>query len=149
MVSPSASLTFTVNETSNPHAEFSPSLSSQNGQPLETEANILPDTSDEYPPDLQDAEKADVDPRPVFTGFDPSSFPDGGLQAWLVVSGAFCCLFCSFGWINCKLDHTCTIACYHPFLIGVFEQASACSRLTMKKIYYAITHRALSRGSPR
>ncbi len=32
----------------------------------------------------------------------PDAFPDGGLQAWLVVLGAFCCLFCSFGWINCK-----------------------------------------------
>ncbi|KAJ5086942.1 hypothetical protein NUU61_008249 [Penicillium alfredii] len=27
--------------------------------------------------------------------------PDGGLQAWLVVLGAFCGLFVSFGWINC------------------------------------------------
>ena len=33
--------------------------------------------------------------------WDPSQFPDGGLKAWLVVAGAFCCLFCSFGWINC------------------------------------------------
>ena len=28
--------------------------------------------------------------------------PDGGAQAWLVVLGAFCGLFVSFGWINCK-----------------------------------------------
>ncbi|KAJ5374588.1 Major facilitator superfamily domain general substrate transporter, partial [Penicillium concentricum] len=27
--------------------------------------------------------------------------PDGGVQAWLVVLGAFCGLFVSFGWINC------------------------------------------------
>ncbi|KAF1816712.1 putative monocarboxylate permease [Eremomyces bilateralis CBS 781.70] len=33
--------------------------------------------------------------------FDPSAFPDGGLKAWTVVIGAFACLFCSFGWINC------------------------------------------------
>ncbi|KAK3370617.1 putative monocarboxylate transporter [Podospora didyma] len=26
--------------------------------------------------------------------------PDGGLQAWLVVLGSWCVLFCSFGWIN-------------------------------------------------
>lgn len=25
---------------------------------------------------------------------------DGGLPAWLVVCGAFCCLFCGFGWVN-------------------------------------------------
>ncbi|KAK6069026.1 monocarboxylate permease-like protein [Seiridium cupressi] len=28
-------------------------------------------------------------------------FPDGGRKAWLSVAGASCCLFCSFGWINC------------------------------------------------
>ncbi|KAI5457843.1 major facilitator superfamily domain-containing protein [Mariannaea sp. PMI_226] len=33
---------------------------------------------------------------------DPlQDFPDGGLQAWLTVLGAFCGLFSSFGWINC------------------------------------------------
>ena len=34
--------------------------------------------------------------------WDPSQFPDGGMAAWLVVAGAFCCVFCSFGWINCE-----------------------------------------------
>lgn len=33
---------------------------------------------------------------------DPSQFPDGGRQAWLVVGGAFIGLIVSFGWINCK-----------------------------------------------
>lgn len=28
--------------------------------------------------------------------------PDGGLQAWMTVTGAFCGLFVSFGWINCE-----------------------------------------------
>jgi MFS family permease len=28
-------------------------------------------------------------------------FPDGGLQAWSVVFGGWCCLFASFGWIMC------------------------------------------------
>jgi hypothetical protein len=28
-------------------------------------------------------------------------FPDGGLEAWLVVAGGFCTVFASFGWINC------------------------------------------------
>ncbi|KAK6369335.1 hypothetical protein LTS17_009677 [Exophiala oligosperma] len=32
---------------------------------------------------------------------DPSSFPDGGTEAWLTVLGGFCCLFNSWGWINC------------------------------------------------
>jgi len=33
--------------------------------------------------------------------FHPSQFPDGGFQAWLVVAGAACGMFCSFGWLNC------------------------------------------------
>jgi hypothetical protein len=32
----------------------------------------------------------------------PNDFPDGGLQAWTVVAGGFCAIFCSFGWINCE-----------------------------------------------
>ena len=27
--------------------------------------------------------------------------PDGGIKAWSVVLGAWCCLFASFGWVNC------------------------------------------------
>ncbi|KUM65795.1 hypothetical protein ACN42_g1262 [Penicillium freii] len=25
---------------------------------------------------------------------------DQGLRAWIVVFGAWCCLFCAFGWVN-------------------------------------------------
>jgi hypothetical protein len=28
--------------------------------------------------------------------------PDGGLEAWTVVLGAWCCSFCCFGWMNSK-----------------------------------------------
>lgn len=31
----------------------------------------------------------------------PPEFPDGGLQAWLTVTGASVALFASFGWVNC------------------------------------------------
>lgn len=31
----------------------------------------------------------------------PSDIPDGGLEAWLVVLGGWCGLFCTFGLINC------------------------------------------------
>ena len=34
-------------------------------------------------------------------GPNPANFPDGGREAWLVVLGGWCCMFCSFGWINC------------------------------------------------
>ncbi|KAK0383945.1 hypothetical protein NLU13_8036 [Sarocladium strictum] len=37
----------------------------------------------------------------VPSGPDPAAFPDGGLQAWLVVMGGFFAVFASFGWINC------------------------------------------------
>ncbi|KAF2844312.1 MFS general substrate transporter [Plenodomus tracheiphilus IPT5] len=30
----------------------------------------------------------------------PDEPPDGGLQAWTVVLGAWCCSFCCYGWIN-------------------------------------------------
>lgn len=30
--------------------------------------------------------------------------PDGGLEAWLVVVGAWCTSFCSFGWVNSESD---------------------------------------------
>lgn len=30
----------------------------------------------------------------------PDAPPDGGLTAWLVVVGAWCTSFCSFGWVN-------------------------------------------------
>lgn len=41
-----------------------------------------------------DAEKA-AQPKP--SGSDP---PDGGTVAWLVILGAWCTSFCSFGWLN-------------------------------------------------
>ncbi|SPO01386.1 related to monocarboxylate transporter 2 [Cephalotrichum gorgonifer] len=40
-------------------------------------------------------------------GFRPQDFPDGGREAWLVVAGGWCALFCTFGLVNC---------------IGVFQQ---------------------------
>jgi hypothetical protein len=41
-----------------------------------------------------DPEQA-VQPEP--SGNDP---PDGGLAAWLVILGVWCCSFCSYGWMN-------------------------------------------------
>lgn len=67
--------------------------------PQKTDANIMPETADE--PQELDLEKAEADRKTKPLGpMHPASFPDGGAEAWLVVSGAFCCLFCSFGWIN-------------------------------------------------
>ena len=35
-------------------------------------------------------------PKPVVGGINPADFPDGGLEAWLVVLGGWCCLFCKY-----------------------------------------------------
>ena len=67
----------------------------------QTEANILPEVENQdYEKDIEKVASEKLAPPPSAT--DPSSFPDGGLEAWLVVFGGFCCLFVSFGWINCK-----------------------------------------------
>ncbi|KAJ4357131.1 uncharacterized protein N0V89_001706 [Didymosphaeria variabile] len=57
---------------------------------------------------LQVSMAAEPSPTPVSektaqasAGPDPKAFPDGGLEAWLVVMGGFCAVFASFGWINC------------------------------------------------
>ena len=73
----------------------------------QTEANILPETAEN--PAEADLEKAVSEKKPAVGMIDPSSFPDGGFEAWMVVAGAFCCLFVSFGWINCKSAHCLTL----------------------------------------
>ena len=58
------------------------------------------------------ASQASTSSREAFPVLDPekapspkassvSDPPDSGLKAWSVVLGAWCCLFASFGWINC------------------------------------------------
>ncbi|KAL8953618.1 MAG: hypothetical protein Q9222_000544 [Ikaeria aurantiellina] len=106
MASPSDSATFTINEKTDLRDRSASNIHSASKEPDETDAHILPDTSDDTAADhISDTEKGSSDVKPAVAGFDPSSFPDGGVQAWLAVSGAFCCLFCSFGWINCKRAH--------------------------------------------
>ncbi|KAJ2972851.1 hypothetical protein NQ176_g6925 [Zarea fungicola] len=52
-------------------------------------------------------EERQVDDRSDATAVDDQeddgsggAAPDGGLQAWMVVLGAWCASFCSYGWIN-------------------------------------------------
>lgn len=53
----------------------------------------MPDANNLYPGEKSDEEKAPPTPEePVVA--------DGGTVAWLVVLGAWCVSFCSFGWIN-------------------------------------------------
>ena len=82
----------------------------------DTEANILPATANES--QGVDVEKGlgktNADDKARLGMMDPSSFPDGGWEAWLAVSGAFCCLFCSFGWINGKYNSSWHQVCRLP-----------------------------------
>ena len=49
--------------------------------------------------------------KPALNWADPSSFPDGGTEAWMTVLAASACFFVSWGWINCvgelKAEHFC------------------------------------------
>ncbi|KAK0848485.1 hypothetical protein LTS02_014051 [Friedmanniomyces endolithicus] len=67
---------------------------------MDTEATILPIVAQSPTSDIEKAASLTEPKGPPPGGFDPSQFPDGGLQAWLCVLGCFCILFCSFGWIN-------------------------------------------------
>ncbi|KIX04843.1 uncharacterized protein Z518_05714 [Rhinocladiella mackenziei CBS 650.93] len=51
----------------------------------------------EYQSDHSDGHEAEKAMQPISSGNDT---PDGGLVAWLVVLGAWCTSFCSFGWLN-------------------------------------------------
>lgn len=78
---------------------MSPQLDRTTIDPVQADTNIMPKTVDE--PQKLDLEAGGQDESlGKLSPTDPRSFPDGGLEAWLSVSGAFCCLFCSFGWIN-------------------------------------------------
>lgn len=44
---------------------------------------------------------------------DAAKKVDGGIRAWTVVIGAWCCLFCAFGWVNGKTE-SCIIPCLMP-----------------------------------
>jgi MFS family permease len=87
-------------ENGDKHSIERPSLERIGSQNKETEANIFPEPEAAAEADL---EKAGVIPKSVVPpgGVNPADFPDGGTEAWLVVLGGWCCLFVSFGWINC------------------------------------------------
>lgn len=49
-----------------------------------------------------DLEEGDAELSQQPPGLNPEDFPDGGLEAWLVVLGGSLILFCSFGLVNCS-----------------------------------------------
>lgn len=89
-------------------------------QPLEEQ------TAEQFVQENHDPEKAgQVTQNAPAAPTPPSMPPDGGWEAWLVVLGAFCSLFVSFGWINCELPGNLT-----------YDQISRRVRLTKNKCRY-------------
>ncbi|KAJ9133406.1 Major facilitator superfamily transporter [Pleurostoma richardsiae] len=78
-----------------------PSLERIPSQNQETEANIWPDPDNVVEADLEKGGAVPTPPPAAPPGMNPADFPDGGMQAWLVVFGGWCGLFCTFGLINC------------------------------------------------
>ena len=73
-------------------------------QPSDSEAATAVDNSSQEQTEshVDAEEKAEVkNPSPGLA----SKAPDGGLVAWLVVLGAWCTSFCSFGWLNSMFPH--------------------------------------------
>ncbi|KAK7407980.1 hypothetical protein QQX98_009851 [Neonectria punicea] len=72
----------------------------------ETDANIYPEPANAVQADLERGGLAVPEPAKPGApaappGMAPADFPDGGREAWLVVFGGWCALFCTFGLINC------------------------------------------------
>ncbi|KAJ2896971.1 putative riboflavin transporter mch5 protein [Zalerion maritima] len=95
-----------------PSASRPSSLKRIPSQQEETDANIYPEPSNVVEADMErggakpdsesDQEKGSPPPQPgAPPGVNPADFPDGGFEAWSVVLGGWCVLFCTFGLINC------------------------------------------------
>ncbi|KAI4861671.1 MFS general substrate transporter [Hypoxylon rubiginosum] len=69
-----------------------------------TNANMYPEPENVVEAEMEKGGIAAVPQQPAGgppPGFNPADFPDGGMEAWLVVAGGFCALFSTFGLINC------------------------------------------------
>lgn len=66
------------------------------------DAALTTNTAAEPGPDIEKGpgNAAPAGPPPG-SGYHPTDFPDGGREAWLVVFGGWCGLFCTFGFVSC------------------------------------------------
>ncbi|KAF2424426.1 monocarboxylate permease-like protein [Tothia fuscella] len=66
------------------------------GRKLSSDSNLNPEHSN------PSAQNVDLEKHtsPINKAKDNGP-PDGGFEAWMVILGAFCTVFASFGWINC------------------------------------------------
>lgn len=89
-------------ESTRPSLERVRTLDRIHSQNKETLANTFAEPENVAEADIEKslAEENPTAPQPG-SGFHPSDFPDGGLEAWLVVFGAWCGLFCTFGFVSC------------------------------------------------
>ncbi|OOF97084.1 hypothetical protein ASPCADRAFT_395375 [Aspergillus carbonarius ITEM 5010] len=71
-------------------------MSNKTSVPTSTTSII--DKEKQHPPDDSSSEDT---PAPKPSASNPNDFPDGGLQAWMVVAGSWRVMFASMGWINC------------------------------------------------
>lgn len=85
---------------SSPEFTPSPKKTTQENIIAEPENVAEADIEDEKAESKSDVAAAAPGPPPG-SGWHPSDFPDGGLQAWLVVLGGWCGLFCTFGFVSC------------------------------------------------
>lgn len=76
-------------------------------------------------------EERQVDDRSDATAVDDQeddgsggAAPDGGLQAWMVVLGAWCASFCSYGWINSMS----TLTFFSPLLLALRSMSNTVAR---------------------
>jgi hypothetical protein len=76
--------------------------------PMDQSEYSLEDTAKDSLPELKAEPEQGPEPEAgtatkiESTAPNPDDFPDGGFQAWIVVVGGFCAIFCGFGWINCE-----------------------------------------------
>lgn len=99
-----------------PYGSTHASLERISSQNRETLANIIAEPEDVAEADIERGRELDYEKKqedenapssapaggpPPGSGWHPSDFPDGGLQAWSVVFGGWCGLYCTFGFISC------------------------------------------------
>ncbi|KAF7548755.1 hypothetical protein G7Z17_g6859 [Cylindrodendrum hubeiense] len=78
-----------------------PSIEHTSSQTQEIDTNDSPDLEKVIQTNENSSDVKSQQPVGTSPGINPADFPDGGIEAWLVVFGGFCALFCTFGLINC------------------------------------------------
>lgn len=82
--------------------EINTEMPSENHLPIsDMSATQPPDEVQARPSSILAVSKEDNGKPLPGSGWHPSDFPDGGLEAWLVILGGWCGMFATFGFVNC------------------------------------------------